>query len=320
MDIVVLGAGALGTILAAHLVEGGHAVSLVARGRRAEQIAKSGLIVSGLADVRTRCGLVSEAQNATADLLIVTVKTYDTEAAINPFGRDHFKSVFSVANGVAKNSQLVDQFGAEKVLGCMADTSGELLDSGEVAFTRNICLHLGELTNELSSRASDVVQTINTSGVNALARDNIESVEWSKFVGWTALLVLATSSRASTGNFLAEPNCAALASSIIHEMAAIASAKNIAIIDQSPLPVASIAGASLEDGQRQLMELGNKWIVNAPGHRLSALQDLERGKHLEVHETLGFAVEEADRLRIPAPTLRACYPLIAGINGLLVRQ
>ena len=102
-------------------------------------------------------------------------------------------------------------------------------------------------------------------------------------------------------------------------MAAIAHAKNIPIIDQSPLPVASIANATLEGGQRQLMELGEQWIVNAPGHRLSALQDLERGKKLEVHETLGFAVDEAQRLNIPVPTLRASFQLIAGISGLTAK-
>jgi 2-dehydropantoate 2-reductase len=56
-------------------------------------------------------------------------------------------------------------------------------------------------------------------------------------------------------------------------------------------------------------------MEEAPGHRLSALQDLERRKRLEVEETLGFAVQEAARLNIDAPTLATCYTLIAGVNG-----
>ena len=317
MDIVVLGAGALGTILAAHLANADHAVSIIARGRRADQIANAGLRVNGVSEIRSREIAVVEPEKASGDLLIVTVKTYDTQAAIAPIRPDRFTSVFSVANGVAKNEQLAQQFGHQRVLGCMADTSGELLDAGEVNFTRNICLHLGELNNINSARADDVARLINESGVNAAARDNIETVEWSKFVGWAALLVLATSTRASTGNFLAEPNCAMLASRIIHEMGTIAQAKNIPIIDQSPLPVASITGASIKDGRRQLQDLGKQWLVNAPGHRLSALQDLERGKRLEVHETLGFAVEQARQLNIAVPTLRTCYEMVAGIDGLI---
>jgi hypothetical protein len=38
--------------------------------------------------------------------------------------------MLSVANGVMKNAQLGDAFGSARVLGCMADTSGELEPSG----------------------------------------------------------------------------------------------------------------------------------------------------------------------------------------------
>ena len=49
---------------------------------------------------------------------------------------------------------------------------------------------------------------------------------------------------------------------------------------------------------------------------MSALQDLEAGRALEVHETLGYAVNEARRLGVPAPTLALCYDIAAGLNDL----
>ena len=316
MDVVIVGAGALGSILGAHLAQAGHGVSLIARGRRAAQVSEHGLRISGLADIDVTCPVITDPSAVSnAELLIVTVKTYDTQSAVEALPKGAFNSVFSVANGVLKNRQLAAHFGDASVLGCMANTSGELLDDGEVKFTRNVCLHIGELDQPTSRRVNGIAQAIADSGVNALVEDDIQTIEWSKFVGWAAIFVLAVTTRAATGKFLAEANCARLAATMIREMGAIASASNIEIIDQSPVPVASIVNGSLDDGQQILMDMGRQWTEAAPGHRLSALQDLERRKRLEVEETLGFAVQEAARLNIDVPTLATCYTLIAGVNG-----
>ena len=63
----------------------------------------------------------------------------------SPEGLDlSLDNALSVQNGVLKNELLATVFGYSRVLGAMADFSGELLANGEVKFTRNVCLHLGE--------------------------------------------------------------------------------------------------------------------------------------------------------------------------------
>jgi 2-dehydropantoate 2-reductase len=52
----------------------------------------------------------------------------------------------------------------------------------------------------------------------------------------------------------------------------------------------------------------------APTHRVSTLQDLERGRGLEVEETLGYVVTKAGKQGVPVPTVETCYRLISGIN------
>lgn len=316
MDVVVVGAGALGTILAAHLSRAGHTVKVLARGRRAAQVKQDGLVVRGLADITVACTVLNDpAMVADADLLIVTVKTYDNEAAIAALPPRRFDTVFSVANGVLKNAQLQHRFGANAVLGCMANTSGELLDNGEVRFTRNVCLHLGELDGGLSQRATTIAQAIDESGIKTQSEKDIRVVEWSKFVGWTALLALSVTTRSPTAGFLADPHCAGLAANMIKEMAAIAHENRIQIVDQSPLPVASIAAATPDRGREIVIEVGNELRRSAPGHRMSSLQDLERGKPLEVEETLGFALAEGRRLGLETLSLAIFYQLVAGISA-----
>lgn len=316
MRIVILGAGALGTILAAHLAADGHEVSLIARGRRAQQLREAGLVVRGLRDISTRCDVLTDpAMAPPADLLILTAKTYDNEAAVASLAGDRFDSVFSVANGVVKNAELARGFGDARVLGCMADTSGELLDDGSANFTRNVMLHIGVPGGGTNPRAETVAATIHASGVNARAVANIDTVEWSKFVGWTALLSLSVLTRLKTANFLSQNACAEIAAKMIREMGAIAAAKQIEIVDQSPLPVASVISGSIDNARDVLVTVGREWLRVAPDHRMSSLQDLERGKRLEVDETLGYAIAEAQRLGLSVPTLSICYKLVTGINN-----
>lgn len=318
MRIVILGAGALGTLFAAHLAAAGHQVSLIARGRRASQLHDDGLAVQGLREIRTRCEVVSDPAKAPpADLLILTAKTYDNKAAVASLAGDRYETVFSVANGVVKNAELAHGFGPDRVLGCMADTSGELLDNGKANFTRNVMLHLGVPGGGCNERARTVAAAINASGINAKAVANIDTVEWSKFVGWTALFALSVITRLKTANFLSEPHCAGVAAAMIREMGNIAAAKRIEIVDQSPLPVASVIAAAGADAHEVLIGVGREWLQSAPDHRMSSLQDLERGKRLEVDETLGYAIAEAARLSIDVPTLDTCHGLVAGINAAL---
>lgn len=318
MRIVILGAGALGTILAAHLAANGHEVTVIARGQRANQLRDAGLKVHGLREISTRCGVVTDpAQAPPADLLILTAKTYDNEAAVASLAGDRYTTVFSVANGVVKNAELARGFGSARVLGCMADTSGELLEDGSANFTRNVMLHIGVPGGGTNERAEAVAAAINASGINARAVANIDTVEWSKFVGWTALLALSVLTRLKTANFLSQPDCAEIAAAMIREMGAIAAAKRIGIVDQSPLPVASVIAGSIDNARDVLVEVGREWLRVAPDHRMSSLQDLERGKRLEVDETLGYAIAEAQRLALAVPNLSTCYKLVAGINGAL---
>ena len=79
-------------------------------------------------------------------------------------------------------------------------------------------------------------------------------------------------------------------------------------------PVKIVVNESEENAVLALQELGHKLEATAPDHRMSALQDLQRGQRLEIDETMGHAVDEARRLGIPAPTLEMCYNLCKGIN------
>lgn len=124
-------------------------------------------------------------------LRIYTVKTYQMDEALAALAALKPDAVFSVANGVMKNEQLRAVYGAERVLGCMANVSGELGADGEVEFTRNVRMPLGPLPGYRGPAAADIAAAIDAAGVITPAVDDIETAEWSKFRRWLAMFALA---------------------------------------------------------------------------------------------------------------------------------
>src|SRR5262249_48358973 len=145
-DFAVLGAGAIGSIIGAHLARAGHGVVMLARGERAAPLGRSGLPIRGLAAPTTPGETLTDSPPLQgARTLIVATKTPGPAAALEPLRSAQFDVTLSIQNGPLKNELLAAAFGAERVLGALADTSGELLPGGEVLFTRNVSLYVGEL-------------------------------------------------------------------------------------------------------------------------------------------------------------------------------
>ena len=168
MKFAILGAGALGTILGAHLSRAGHEVSMIVRGERARTLQRQGLVLNGLSDIKARPTVIDDPQKLReTGTLIIATKAIDTAAALETLRHVRLDNAFSVQNGVLKNELLARVFGFSRVLGAMADFSGELLANGEVKFTRNVCLHIGEEKGGTSTRAEDLAVTIDTAACAA---------------------------------------------------------------------------------------------------------------------------------------------------------
>ena len=315
-QFAILGAGAIGSILAAHLARAGHSVAVLARGERARVVARDGLRIKGLSDFSAPVQVITEpAQLQAADILIVATKTPGTEAALERLRHVQVQAALSIQNGVLKDELLAQTFGAARVLGALADTSGELLPSGEVLFTRNVNLPLGELAGGISERAQHLAAMIDRAGVRSIAVANILSLEWSKFTVWLGLVCMAVTTRSASWRYLTDPDCARVLVRLAREVAQVAQAKGIALVDNAAsLPLATIIHASEQDAVAAVLRAGENMRSRAPDHRMSALQDLEAGRPLEIEETFGYATQQARQLDLPLPLVDAFYHLVAGID------
>ena len=223
-------------------------------------------------------------------------------------------SVFSLQNGVLKDEQLAQTFGWDKVLGAMTHFSAEVLPTGTVRFRTNQGIYLGELL-----RTSPRVQTLgDLFSVSALwyRSHHISSPSngrntWRGCVSWHLRLTRLESYKFS------KTRRWSITAALLHEMAQLATSRGTPLHDIALFPTKTLSQLAFDDTVTHVQQIGDRWASLLPTAKVSTLHDLERGKRLEVEETLGYAVRQGAALGIPTATLDTCYKLIAGINHYL---
>jgi 2-dehydropantoate 2-reductase len=315
MRFVILGAGALGSILAAHLARAGEDVSVVARGHRAAYLRQQGITLTGVADFTVACPVITDPRALReTDVLIVAVKTYDMAAPLASLRHLQVATVLSIQNGVLKNTQLADTFGAAHTVGAATFLSGEVLPDGAVRCNANQILYVGELPAGTSARVEQVVVTLAGAGLQAEATAHMQTIEWSKFVAWIGGMVLAVLTRLETWKFLSDPDAALICARLMRETAVLARMWGIALVDMPAFAVHTMTTGTEADSVAHLQARRALVQARAPLLRMSSLHDLEHGRPLEIEETLGYVVTQAITMGLAAPTVDTCYRLIRGLN------
>jgi 2-dehydropantoate 2-reductase len=320
MNFVIIGAGALGSIYAAYLARAGHQVSLIARGERAAALASHGIAVEGKDSFAARCNIVTQPDTLReTDVVIVAIKTYDTAQALAPLRALSVKSAFSVQNGVLKNQQLSDVFGPRATLGAVGMLGGEVLPAnnglpGAVRYNVVGPTIIGEPAGGDSSRVKELVDTLVQSGLEARASNDISSVEWSKFVGWSGFSTLAVMTRLPTWRFLTDADTALIAARVMRETATVAIRHGVTLQD-SGFSSKTFLNGSEADAIKAVQAHGEKMRAGAPDFRQSILQDADRNRRLEVHETLDYTLALATELGVATPTLDLCCRVLRVVSG-----
>jgi 2-dehydropantoate 2-reductase len=314
MKIVILGAGALGSLLGAFLARSGEDVTLIAREARAKAIQAHGVSVTGLMNFTVAVPVTARPEELQeAEALLVTVKTYDMETALDSVAHLQVGSVLSVQNGLIKDEQLARRFGWEKTLGAAAHISAEVLPSGAVRSTANEWLSIGELPQGTSARVEALVAALARAGIRAEVSDQIASVEWTKYVVNMSWMALSALTRMETYRIFKHPDLAWIAATLAREVAHLPITLGIPLLDKGVFSAKTLSEAPFEQAVRSFQQVGAQMEAQgATAHKVSILQDLERGRRLEYDAMFGYAVRRGAELGVPLPTVEVCYRLIKG--------
>ena len=101
---------------------------------------------------------------------------------------------------------------------------------------------------------------------------------------------------------------------LIREVRELAKRAGVAFTDDVVFPVATLCNGTEQAAVQVLNAIGAHFRDHSPEHRLSAHQDIDAGRPLEVDETLGHAARTATRLGLALPLLDAVYRIAATID------
>jgi 2-dehydropantoate 2-reductase len=314
MKICIYGAGAIGGYMGAKLAKAGADVSLVARGPHLAAMNEKGLT---LVEGDTRETVPVRASEDPADLgvqdyVIITLKAHSVPGVVDRMqpllGPD--TTVVMGVNGVPwwyfyklpgewENRRLPsvdpgdrqwDGIGPERVLGCVVYPAAEVEEPGIIKHIEGNRFSLGEPDGSKSERAERLSKALGAVGLKAPVRPAIRNEMWVKLWGNLSFNPISALTGATLEVLCTDPGTRAVARGMMVEAQEIAEKLGV----KFPIDVdRRIAGGA---------EVG--------AHKTSMLQDLERGRPMEI-DALVTSVQEMGRLvGVPTPTIDTVLSLV----------
>ena len=291
MRVAVIGSGGVGGYFGGRLAAAGTDVTFIARGAHLNALQTRGLrIQSPLGDVHLPHARATDDPSTvgSVDVVLFTVKLYDTDSAIPLLppliGPDTI--AISFQNGVDAAEVLTRTVGRQHTGGGTAYVAAVIAEPGVIRHTANDRLTFGELDGSRSPRLERLLAACRTAGFQARLSDNIEVDIWAKFVWLSVFSGLTAVTRLPIGPVREDADLLAMCQAAGMEAMAVAHAKGI------PLP--RNVFDDMVTGFQQL----------PPQVKSSMLEDLERGKPLELPWLSGAVVRIGDTLGVSTPTHR----------------
>lgn len=298
-DYAILGAGAVGTVIGAHLAAAGHRVELVMRdAARIEAINAGGVAVETDAGCVTAQPLATDAARVQpAARVIVTTKTHQLDTAVcGVRGRIGAAGWVALQNGLgngARLARLVDAPVAHGVTMLPATATGP----GQAVSHGRHDTWLGGIGADGAALAGAVARDLTAAGLNTLAEDRIADRIWQKAAFNCAMNALAALTLGGPGHIGTSPGLRDEAHALADEAIAVGRAEG-ARIDAGAVH-ALIDFACAEHGR----------------HKPSMLQDIEAGRATEIDALNGYVAEAGARLGVDVPRNRLVAALVRGREG-----
>ncbi|MCY3952949.1 MAG: 2-dehydropantoate 2-reductase [bacterium] len=320
MRVCVVGAGAIGGLMAVRMAAAGQAVSVVARGDHLAAIRRHGLrlLEADGREVVTPDIVASDdfAALGPHDVVVLALKAHQIAAVADDLGHLYGPDtvVVPVQNGIGwwyferhggphdgRRLRTLDPDGAlaaavpaGRIVGCVAYPAAEKIGPGVIRHVEGDRFPVGELDGNRSGRAAAVASAFGEAGFTSRVLADIRSHLWVKAWGNLAFNPISALTGATLAQICRNEATRVLAAAMMNEAAEIARRLGVRIritVEQR------IAGAE---------KVGE--------HKTSMLQDAEAGRPLEVDPLVGVFVELGELTGVPTPAISSVYALVTLLN------
>ena len=330
MKTATIGVGAIAGTLAGFMAKAGNDVLMIDSWKEhVETMNGKGLILDGIVGdhlVQVNAIHTDEIPNIsdTFDMVIVGVKSYDTENAIKamlPFMNEE-TCVVSPQNSI-NETLIAPLVGAQRTIGCITTISAGMYEPGHITRTGSVsqslqkepvCFTVGELNGEITERVQTIADLFNSAG-KTLVTDDLWGQRWSKMV--TNCMVNAT---------------AGMTGLMSHEVRADRETRNqILNLAIETVKVGRALGYnvkppmgdfSLEDMEKGAGPEGNEELdkvlqgtpPEVPG-RPSLAQDVMKGRKTEIDYLNGLVSDKGREIGVDTPYSDAVTQVLKGVES-----
>jgi 2-dehydropantoate 2-reductase len=183
MRIIVYGAGAVGSIIGGYLFHSGLETVLICSRRHADAINRNGLKISGVQGEYllkiSAVAAASEIQFRDDDIVFMTMKTFDTEAAIDSLD-DIARGLPAVCFQNAVRNEEMAEGRFKKVYGGIVFFGAKYLEPGAVVHTADNSLGIGVYPSGLDEVTEGLSGILKKAGFTVTQYPNVMAVKWSK--------------------------------------------------------------------------------------------------------------------------------------------
>jgi 2-dehydropantoate 2-reductase len=297
MQILVIGAGAVGGYFGGRLAHAGRDVTFLVRAARKVQLESGGLqVFDPYGDFTVQPKVVTaeelKARSGGFDLILVSTKAYSLEAAMEDFAPAVGSEtvILPLLNGMRHMDALDARFGQERVVGGSVQIIGDMDAEGRVHSLGKLHdLNYGERDRSVSARITAIDERLKGCGFEANLKPDILAMMWQKWTLLAAMGAITCLLRGSIGAVAAAPGGVETARAIAAECVAIATANGY--------PPDETFHAVM---MKRLTEEGSSLTA-------SMYRDLQKGAPVEADHILGDLLARGEKHGVEAPLVRAAY-------------
>ena len=322
MKICVIGAGAIGGLLAAKLAEAGEEVGVVARGAQLKAIREHGLVLREEdRDIVARVAASDRiADLGEPDLIVLGMKAHQVAAVAPEVGSilGPRTLVLTAQNGIpwwyffkhggpreGVRLQSVDPGGViaehlpiDRVIATVVYPAAEIERPGVIRHVEGNRFSLAEIDGAKSERISAISEIFGGAGFKAPVVTDVRAEIWTKLLGNLSLNPISALTHATLQDICRYPKTRALVMEMMREALAVAEAFGIRL------------RISLEK------RIAGAEAVGA--HKTSMLQDVENGRVLEADALIGSVIELARMADVATPHIDAIYAVTKLLGQTLI--
>jgi 2-dehydropantoate 2-reductase len=301
MKTAVIGAGAIGSVVAAYLTKAGQDVTLIGRNDQVKTIKKNGLKVRGVRGEETIRIKALPRLDQEYDLVIMAIKTQDIDAAVNG-NKKHFgnAAVLSSQNGVQADLYLKKYFEQERMFSSIVMFGATYIRPGEVTFNFEGEWILGKPFEPIDDKTREIGEFLRTAFAVTVT-ENIIGMKWLKlFVNFNNCIPAVIGK--SMQETFTDMGLCRLSIMLLKEGVDIIQKAHVTVVSLPTFPVERVMGL-VNMPIEQAAGIIHKTLTALSKEPLygSILQSLMRKRASEIDYINGEIVRVAKQLNMTAP-------------------